>query len=76
MTTQNSSHNLAQQSTDTTQGAIQEPTQPPESQTPGSHKKMGSPNPDHQGGNVKSTQQPTSDGAVAATEEEKGGSSE
>ena len=37
---------------------------------------QGSGNPDHQGGKVKSAQQPDAEGTVAPTEEEKGGSSE
>jgi hypothetical protein len=37
--------------------------------------KAGSPNPDHTGGKVESTRT-AEDGAAAATEEEKGGSSE
>jgi hypothetical protein len=36
----------------------------------------GSGNPDHQGGKVKSAQQPDAEGTIAPTEEEKGGSSE
>jgi hypothetical protein len=66
-TAQNSSQNSSEQPSEATQ---------PATQTPASHQKPGSANPDHQGGKVESAQQPTSEGTVAATEAEKGGSSE
>lgn len=53
----------------------QSQTQFQDEQPPEQHQK-GATNPDHEGGKVDSTQQPAADGAVAATEDEKGGSSE
>jgi hypothetical protein len=57
------------------QSAQSQPAQSSDQNSGNQTQKSGSANPDHQGGKVESGQT-KKDGSVAATEEEKGGSSE
>jgi hypothetical protein len=59
-----------------TPSQTQSQTQSQKAEQPAAQPQAGSKNPDHEGGKVDSTQQPAADGAVAATEDEKGGSSD